>query len=169
MRSALILLILFLPASIWGLEIQSSGFMQGDDIPAEYTCDASDISPPLEWNSVPVDAESFALICDDPDTLQGVWSHWVIFNIPKEKTNLSEDVAKIGKLSDGTIQGINDFGKTGYGGPCPPPGKPHRYFFRLYALDTILSLGENSTRDDILRAIKGHVIAETRTFGVYGR
>jgi Raf kinase inhibitor-like YbhB/YbcL family protein len=169
MRSALVFLILSLPICAWGLEINSDSFTPGGKIPIEYTCDSVNISPPLGWSDIPSDTKSFVLICDDPDAPSGIWSHWIIFNIPKEKTNLSQDIAKIGALGDGTVQGINDFGNVGYGGPCPPPGKPHRYFFKLYALDTVLALGENATRDDILRAIKVHIIAEAETFGIYGR
>lgn len=164
-----ILLALLLPSCAWGLEIKSNSFTQGSKIPSEYACDSSDISPSLEWGGSPAGTKSFVLICDDPDAPAGIWSHWVIFNIPKEKTGLPENVAKTGRLGDGTIQGTNDFGKPGYGGPCPPPGRPHRYFFRLYAIDTVLSLKNDSIRGDVLKAIKGHILAEAELFGIYER
>ena len=167
MRCISVVLILFFSTPAFALEIKSEAFEKGGYINSEYTCEAEDISPALSWSDVPVGTKSFALICDDPDAPAKSWSHWVIFNIPADKANLAKDIPKIGRFDDGTIQGLNDFGKVGYGGPCPPPGRAHRYFFKLYALDTNLLLYENATKDDCLEAIKGHIIAEAETFGVY--
>ncbi len=164
-----ILSAVFFPVCAWGLEIKCDGFTPGGFIPSKHTCDSLDISPGLEWSGIPSGTKSIALICDDPDAPSGVWSHWVIYNIPGGKNSLGENVEKKSRLDDGSLQGINDFGKSGYGGPCPPPGNPHRYFFRLFALDTELSLKEGPSREDVLKAIKGHVLAEAEVFGVYKR
>jgi Raf kinase inhibitor-like YbhB/YbcL family protein len=169
MRYLIILMILFFPVYALAMDIKSDAFENSLYIPSEYTCESQDISPALKWSSAPMDTKSFVLICDDPDAPGKTWSHWVIFNMPKDKTSLPENVAKIGTLDDGSIQGINDFGKSGYQGPCPPPGGPHRYFFKLYALDIVLTLDENATRDDVLQAIQGHVIGEAQLYGIYQR
>jgi len=162
-------MILFFPVCALALDIKSDAFKNSFYIPTEYTCEGKDISPPLDWKGVPSDAKSFVLICDDPDAPGKTWSHWVIFNIPGDKTGLSENIPKIARLNDSSIQGINDFGKAGYSGPCPPPNGPHRYFFKLYALDNVIGLDENATRDDVLKAMDGHVIAETQIYGIYVR
>lgn len=169
MRYVLIFLMLLFSSRAWALEIKSNAFQNGSVIPAQYTCDADDISPALSWSDVPSGSASLVLICDDPDSPSKPWSHWVMFNIPPDKTGLPQDVPKIAKLRDGTIQGINDFGKVGYSGPCPPPYGPHRYFFTLYAVDTTLNLDENSTKQEVWEAIKGHIIAEAVIFGTYKR
>ena len=137
-------------------------------IPARYTCDGQDISPPLAWDSVPEGSRSLALICDDPDAPVGTWVHWVVFNLPPDGGGLPEQVPTKKKLSDGTLQGISDFRRIGYGGPCPPGGV-HRYFFKLYALDTVLSLDAGITRSALERAMQGHILAEARLMGRYGR
>jgi hypothetical protein len=151
------------------LEIKSSAFENGGYIPEKYTCDSVDISPPLSWSDVPPNTKSFVLICDDPDAPYGVWVHWVIFNIPADQSELKEGISKKGVLEKGIIQGINDFGNIGYGGPCPPPGKSHRYFFKLYALDTTLDLEEGATKKSVVEQMKGHIIAETKIVGLYQR
>lgn len=161
--------LLFFSADAVALEIKSDAFQNGGYMPSQYTCDSDNISPSLSWNDVPSGTKSFVLICDDPDAPFKRWTHWVVFNIPKDKTSLSENIPQRGILDDATIQGINDFGKAGYGGPCPPAGKGHRYSFKLYALDSILDLDENSTKEAVLEASNGHVIAEAQTFGIYQR
>jgi Raf kinase inhibitor-like YbhB/YbcL family protein len=151
-------------------------------IPETFTCDGSDRSPPLEWSGVPSSAQTLALICDDPDAPMGTWSHWVVFNVPPQVNALKEGIPTTGTISLGmgdesrsaggktesATQGVNDSGKTGYGGPCPPSGT-HRYFFRLYALDIRLELGTKATRADVLKAIKGHIMAEGTLVGKYKR
>lgn len=169
MKKALIFLILFIPTSAFALEIKSASFEDGARIASKYTCDAQDVSPGLSWSDSPSGTRSFVLICSDPDAPFKPWTHWVIFNIPADKSSLPEGVKKEAMLGDGSIQGINDFGKAGYGGPCPPAGKPHRYFFTLYCLDITLDSNEKSGKDDVLRQIKGHVLEEAQTYVVYGR
>jgi Raf kinase inhibitor-like YbhB/YbcL family protein len=149
--------------------IRSSAFEQGGRIPAAYTCDGRDVSPPLRWDNVPEGTQSFALICDDPDAPMGTWVHWVIYGIPAGVRQLPEGVPSRDKLGDGTLQGRNDFGRTGYGGPCPPRGKPHRYFFRLYALSESPSLGPGITKAALLKAIEGRILAQAELQGLYGR
>jgi Raf kinase inhibitor-like YbhB/YbcL family protein len=152
------------------MELTSDAFKENETVPTKHTADGADLSPSLKWQGAPRSTKSFALICDDPDAPRPVpWVHWVIFNIPAEKKELPEGVAKSGKLPDGALQGSNDFGKTGYGGPSPPPGKPHRYFFRIYALDQMLSLKEGCTRKDLEKAMSGHVLAQGQLMGKYER
>ena len=149
--------------------IQSSAFKEGSDIPKQYTCEGADISPALSWGQAPPKAQSFALIADDPDAPVGTWVHWVAWDIPASATQLPENVAKTADIPGGGHQGMNDFRKTGYGGPCPPPGKPHRYFFKLYALDAKLSLKPGATKKDVEQAMKGHVLSEAQLMGKYQR
>ncbi|OGR51365.1 MAG: phosphatidylethanolamine-binding protein [Elusimicrobia bacterium RIFCSPLOWO2_02_FULL_39_32] len=150
------------------LEIKSSAFNEGSMIPSKYTCDEEDISPPITWNEPPKGTKSFALISDDPDAPMGTWVHWVIYNIPSATRALKEDFPKEKELKDGTKQGITDFKRIGYGGPCPPSGI-HRYYFKLYALDQILALQSEATKEDLLKAMKGHVLAESSLMGKYSR
>jgi Raf kinase inhibitor-like YbhB/YbcL family protein len=149
--------------------IKSSAFSEGDAIPKQYTCDAADVSPALSWAEAPAGTQSFALIADDPDAPVGNWTHWVIWNIPAQASGLPKGVAKQETLGDGSRQGKNDFKRIGYGGPCPPPGKPHRYFFKLYALDTKLKLNAGASKSELERAMSSHVLAETKLMGTYGR
>ena len=151
------------------LELQSSDFASGANIPKQFTCDAADISPALTWNDPPAATQSFALIADDPDAPVGTWVHWVLFDLPANARALPQNVPKQEQLSDGSRQGRNDFGKIGYGGPCPPPSKPHRYFFKLYALDTKLNLKPGATKKDVERAMQGHILAQGEWMGRYGR
>jgi len=153
----------------WALDIKSDAFLHQDYIPSVYTCDSSDYSPHLWWSNVPEGVKSFVLICDDPDAPSKTWIHWVIFNIPKDARSLSENIPKTGVLTDGSIQGKNDFDTIGYRGPCPPKGKPHRYFFTLYAIDTVLSLGEGVTKSEVLGAIQNHIKAKVELIGLYKR
>lgn len=150
------------------MKLTGTAFENGGMIPAKYTCDGADVSPPLEWSPGPGGTKSYALICDDPNAPAGTWVHWVIFNIPAGITELPEEVPLDRKLPSGAMQGINDFRRLGYGGPCPPGGT-HRYFFRIYALDTTLPLGPGATKEQVLRAMKGHVLAEGQLMGKYQR
>jgi Raf kinase inhibitor-like YbhB/YbcL family protein len=150
------------------LKITSTAFEEGGMIPKKYTCDAENVSPPLAWSNAPSGTKSYALICDDPDAPAGTWVHWVVYNIPESEKGLSESVPPNKKLDNGTMQGISDFGNPGYGGPCPPGGT-HRYFFKLYALDTTLSFQSDVTKDSLLGTMKGHVIAEGQLMGKYTR
>jgi len=151
------------------IELSSTAFDEEANIPKQCTGDGKNVSPPLRWSDPPPETKSFALICDDPDAPRGTWVHWVLFNLPAEKRQLEEAVPAQKGLDNGAKQGKNDFGKVGYGGPAPPPGKPHRYFFKLYALDTTLELAPEATKDQLLAAMKGHVLAEGQLMGRYGR
>ena len=151
------------------LEISSPVFRNEDLIPAKYTCKEDDISPPLEWDQVPPDTQSFAIISDDPDAPAGTWVHWVIYDIPAEKRSLPEGVDKERKLPDGSMQGVNSFGRIGYDGPCPPGAMIHRYFFTLYALDKKLDLEPGLTREDLMKAMKGHIKARAWLMGRFKR
>jgi len=151
------------------IQITSAAFAGGQPIPAKYTCQGSDISPPLQWTNAPANAKSFALICDDPDAPVGTWVHWVLYDLPPSASELPEDVAKTQTFAGNAKQGVNDFRRVGYGGPCPPPGKPHRYFFKLYALDAMLDLEPGATKKDLLEAMEGHVLAEGQLMGTYQR
>jgi len=150
------------------LEITCPAFADNGMVPVKYTCDADEISPPLKWSNPPAGVKCFALLCDDPDAPAKVWVHWIIFNIPADVKELPENVPKVPKLEDGTIQGLNDSGETGYGGPCPPSGI-HRYFFKLYALDTMLNLMPGVKKPEFLNALKGHILAEAKIMGKYGK
>jgi Raf kinase inhibitor-like YbhB/YbcL family protein len=151
------------------LELSSRSFSSGGDIPTQYTCDGKDISPELHWGEPPAGTRSFALIADDPDAPVGTWVHWVLFNLPAQTRNLPENLPKTESLENGALHGRNDFRKIGYGGPCPPPGKPHHYFFKLYALDTTLNLKAGATKAEVERAMKGHILAQGEWMGMYGR
>ncbi len=151
------------------IEVTSAAFAEGGTIPAKYTCEGEDVSPPLAWKGIPVESKSLALICDDPDAPAGTWVHWVLYNLPPKTSGLPEGVTTAQRLPDGSRQGVNDFGKTGYGGPCPPPGKPHQYFFKLYALDRMFELPAGAKKQDLERAMQGHVLAQGRLVGKYQR
>lgn len=151
------------------IRLSSSAFTEGSSIPAKYTCDGQDVSPPLAWSSVPQGAKSLALIADDPDAPVGTWVHWVLHDLPPATTELAEGVPVTETLANGARQGRNDFGRFGYGGPCPPRGKPHRYYFKIYALDTELDLKPGATKPDLLRAMQGHNLAEGQLVGTYKR
>jgi len=151
------------------LEIGSKAFSAGETIPKKFTCDGPDVSPKLNWNEPPAKTQGFALIMDDPDAPVGTWVHWVLFDLPADTRELAEGVAKQDQLANGARQGRNDFGKIGYGGPCPPQGNPHRYFFKLYALDAKLNLKAGASKADAERAMKGHLLAQAELMGRYGR
>lgn len=150
------------------IKVTSTAFTEGGMIPKEYTCDGADISPPLSWSGVPEEARSLALISDDPDAPAGTWVHWVLFNIPVDPNELPAHVPLDQTLADGAQNGVSDFGRFGYGGPCPPGGT-HRYFFKLYALDTMLDLSGRVTKKDLLSAMEGHILAEGQLMGKYRR
>lgn len=150
-------------------ELKSAAFAHGSDIPQKHTCDGADLSPPLAWTSPPAGTKAFALVCDDPDAPSGLWVHWVLWGVPPTAGTLPEGVKQDPTLGDGSRQGRNDFGKLGYNGPCPPRGKPHRYFCRLYALDAAPSLEPGATRQQLLDAIKGHTLGQAELMGRYGR
>ncbi len=150
------------------LTVTSPAFGEGERIPAKYTCDGSGISPRISWEPASGDVKSYALICDDPDAPMGTWVHWVAYNIPADVHELPEGYPTSDRLSDGTVQGMNGWGRTSYGGPCPPSGT-HRYFFKVYALDTMLSIGGGATKSQLVAAMKGHGIAEGHLMGTYQR
>ncbi len=152
------------------MKLTSPAFVHGGEIPRKYTCDGDDVSPPLEWTGVPSQARSLALIVDDPDAPDPaapkmVWVHWVLYNLPVEIDGLPEGATE---LPAGTLEGINDWHRTGYGGPCPPVGE-HRYFFKLYALDAILPDMEKPTKEELLRMMEGHILSEAVLMGTYRR
>ncbi len=151
------------------IQITSSAFREGETIPRRYTGDGEDLSPPLRWADPPSGTRSFALICDDPDAPRGVWVHWVLFNLAGETRELAEGFPATETLPGGVRQGRNDFGNLGYGGPAPPRGKPHRYLFKLHALDGPLDLPASATKNQLLAAMKGHVLAEGQLMGKYQR
>ncbi len=156
---------------LMALLLSSSAFTSGSAVPTRFTCDGADVSPPLAWSGVPAGTVSFAVIADDPDAPGGTWLHWVLFNVPGTLAALPEGLAGTGELRQvgGARQGRNDFGKLGYGGPCPPPGRAHRYFFRLYALDTSLPLKAGAARREVEQAMRGHVLGEATLMGTYAR
>jgi Raf kinase inhibitor-like YbhB/YbcL family protein len=153
-------------SSAQGLELKSPAFVSGSMIPSLYTCEGKDISPPLAWSGAPAGTKSFVLICDDPDAPLMTWVHWVYYNIPASVTSLPEALAKAEKPAQGGIHGKSSFGDFGYGGPCPPWGT-HRYFFKLYALDTVLTLPSGAKKKDVLKAMDKHVLSKTELMGKY--
>lgn len=150
------------------MQLTSSVFTEGSMVPTRYTCDGQDISPPLDWKEVPSGTKSLALICDDPDAPVGTWVHWVVFNIPPGEAGLAENIQPEREFKNGMRQGNNDWKKIGYGGPCPPSGT-HRYYLKLYALDMTLDLNPGATKDDVLKAMEGHILDEAQLMGKYKR
>jgi len=150
------------------IRVTSSAFVDGGMIPAKYTCDGSDISPPLQWEAVPEATKSIALVCDDPDAPVGTFVHWVLFNLPAETKELAENMPSAEGVGGGGVHGKSDFGRLGYGGPCPPSGT-HRYYFKIYALDTMLDLESGCRKSDLLKAIEGHILGEGQLMGKYKR
>ena len=150
------------------LVLTSTAFSPGERIPRKYTCDGEDISPPLQWNDPPEGTGSFALIADDPDAPIGTWVHWVLYNLPEKTRALPEAISPHADLPDGSRHGKNSWRRLGYGGPCPPGGT-HRYFFRLYALDTVQELAAGAGKRQLLRALEGHVLATAELMGRYSR
>jgi len=150
------------------LVLKSSAFEHQGAIPSKYTCDGEDISPPLEWSGAPANTKSFALIVDDPDAPIGTFNHWILFNIPPHVTQLSAGIPPQETLADGSRQGRTSWRKVGYGGPCPPSGT-HRYFFTLYALDTMLNLPAGASKEQVLKAMSGHILEKSELMGTYKR
>ena len=151
------------------ITLTTTAFREGETIPKTHTADGENASPPLQWGDPPDGTQSFALIADDPDAPRGTWVHWVLFDVPPGEGGLQGGVPAAESLPNGAKHGKNDFGKLGYGGPSPPPGKPHRYFFKLYALDKPLALSPGATKAQVEAAMKGHVLGEGRFMGKYGR
>ncbi len=151
------------------LDLTSSAFQEGGTIPKKYTCEGADVSPPLQWGDPPAGTRSYALIADDPDAPAGTWVHWVLYNLPADLRGLAEGIPSAERLPNGALHGMTDFRRVGYGGPCPPPGKPHRYYFRLYALDHVLPLQARATKSAVLEACRGHILAEGQLMGRYAR
>ena len=151
------------------MQLTSTAFTEGAAIPAKYTCDARNVSPPLKWSGVPAGTKSLALIADDPDAPAGTWVHWVLYDVSPSVGELPEDLAKSLYIAGGAKQGLNDFRHLGYGGPCPPHGKPHRYFFKLCALDSLLELKPGITKKDLESAMEKHILAQAQLMGTYQR
>lgn len=150
------------------LTLSSIAFDDMLPIPEKYTCDGNDISPPLAWSGIPSHCQSVVLICEDPDTPVGVWVHWVCYDIPASLSGLREGIPKTDLIKSGGKQGINDFSKVGYGGPCPPSGK-HRYIFKLYALDCLLECSAGKSKKEIEQLMGGHILDEVQLIGIYTR
>ncbi|ABW02744.1 YbhB/YbcL family Raf kinase inhibitor-like protein [Caldivirga maquilingensis] len=152
------------------MRIESPAFRNEDTIPVKYTCDGDDVSPALRWFDPPPNVKGFVLIMEDPDAPMGTFTHWILYNIPPSLSELPENIPKRPEVQGIGMQGVNDFGRIGYGGPCPPKTHPpHRYYFRLYALDSMLNLKPGAGLSEVKRAMNGHVIAEAYVMGRYGR
>ena len=152
------------------MNLTSKAFEAGEMIPIKYTCQGENVSPPLEWTKVPKEAKSLALICDDPDASSsfGPFSHWVVYDIPADRSQLEEGIERDGRLPEGGLQGRNDFGNIGYGGPCPPRGETHRYYWRLFALDEPCELGPGATRQQVLDWAINHTIEQSELVAQFG-
>ena len=146
-------------------ELKSTAFTQGGNIPQKFTCDGPDVSPALSWNEPPGGTKSISLIMDDPDAPAGTWVHWVLYDVAAPARELAENVPKDQELPNGARQGRNDFGRIGYGGPCPPRGATHRYFFKLYALDAKTNLKPGATKAELEKAMQGHIVAQAELMG----
>ncbi len=150
------------------MDLTIPGFHQGQ-IPVECTCDGADRSPEMTWSAPPAGTKSMTLVVTDPDAPAGTWVHWVLYDMPLDRRHLVAGVPDVAQLADGGKQGRNDFGRIGYGGPCPPGHSAHRYFFDLYALDTMLKLQPGATRAEVEKAMRGHILAHAQVIGRYGR
>ncbi len=148
--------------------VSSEAFKDGETIPSEYTCDGKNVSPALSWKGIPAGAKSIALIVDDPDAPGGMFVHWVLYNIPANVQKLPGGMPKNETLGDGSRHGMTDFGRVGYGGPCPPKGT-HRYYFKVYALDTMLNMQPGASKKQLESAMKGHILAQGELMGTYKR
>lgn len=150
--------------------IKSAAFANGGEIPRKFTCSGENVSPAMNWSDVPPKANSLALIVDDPDAPAGTWTHWIIWNIPAHVPSLPEGVPPMKEtLPNGAHQGRNDFGRIGYGGPCPPPGRPHHYYFRLYALGAVLDIKSGAGRSELDTAMRSHVLGQAEWTGLFKR
>jgi Raf kinase inhibitor-like YbhB/YbcL family protein len=151
------------------ISISAEGFKDGTTIPDVYTCKGKDISPSLSWKEIPAGTKSIALIMDDPDAPGGTFVHWVLYNVPAGTQKMPEGMPYDKTLPDGSMQGMTDFGRTGYGGPCPPPGKPHRYFFKIFALDSMINLPPGASKKQLENVMAGHILAKGEIIGMYKR
>ena len=149
--------------------ISSTGFANGSDIPRRFTCDGADVSPELSWIEPPPGTQSFAVIAEDPDAPSGTWTHWVLFDLPATANSLAEGITRVDELPGGERQGRNDFRRIGYNGPCPPPGQPHRYFFRIFALQGKLDLKPGASRQEVDQAMRSLVLGQAEWMGKYAR
>ena len=149
------------------LAVLSAAFAMGGAIPDRYAC--GPCSPPLSWSEAPAGTQSIAVLCDDPDAPAGDWVHWVLFNLAPDVRSLPEHVARDAALPGGAIQGVNDYDRNGYDGPCPPPGQTHRYFYKVFALDARLALDSSARKQDLVKAMKGHILAQGALMGTYAR
>jgi Raf kinase inhibitor-like YbhB/YbcL family protein len=156
-------------ASSSAFQVESAAFKEGSSIPVRFSCEGENISPPLTWTHAPAGTRSFALIVDDPDAPAGVWTHWVVYNLPAQTKSMDVNAPKQAELAGGGLQGLSSFGGVGYGGPCPPPGNAHRYFFRLYALDAVLDLQPGAGKQEVLDAMKGHMLGQAELMGRFKR
>jgi Raf kinase inhibitor-like YbhB/YbcL family protein len=156
-----------------GLEVKSSAFKNAGEIPRKFTCDGQDVSPGLAWTGLPKATKSLAIIMDDPDAPPGTWVHWILYDIPGDSSGLEEGVPKKEALGNGAKHGlcwgVEDFDRVGYYGPCPPPGTPHRYYFKVYALDKALGIAPRATKNGLLKAMEGHILAQGELMGKYKR
>ena len=150
------------------IKLTSTAFKEGEAIPRQFTCDGVNISPPLEWSGVPKTAKTIAIIADDPDAPSGTWVHWVLYNLPAENIGIVENLPANENLRAGGFHGKNDFGNIGYGGPCPPTGS-HRYFFKIYAVDSELPLKAGATKAEVEKALEGHILAQGQLMGIHRR
>jgi len=150
------------------MNLTSSAFQNSGMIPGKYTCDGVNVSPPLVWDAVPEGTKSLALICDDPDAPMGTWVHWVYYDIPPGTGGLPENVGPQEHTANSAKQGINDFRKIGYGGPCPPSGT-HRYYFKIYALDAVLNLDPGATKEQLVKKMDNHILGQAQLVGKYKR
>ena len=150
------------------ISIVSTAFRHDGEIPPKYTCDGDNVSPPLSWGEVPGNTKSLALVCDDPDAPHQ-FAHWLVYNIPPDVTVLQEGIPMGELIEDRAMQGKNDFGDVGYGGPCPPSGSAHHYHFTLYALDTVLDLEAGAEKQELENAMGGHVLGQGKLVGIYQR
>lgn len=150
------------------INVGSAAFTEGEMIPRQYTCDGADISPPLSWSTLPEGTKSIAIIADDPDAPAGTWVHWLVYNLPPDLKGLPENMPAQNTLANGGIQGMTDFRRIGYGGPCPPRGT-HRYFFKVYAIDTMLNLDPGAIKKRLLVSMEEHILAEGELMGKYRR
>ncbi len=155
--------------SAMAFELRSSAFARGQEIPVKHTCDGADLSPPLNWSDPPANTKSFALIADDPDAPAGTWMHWVLYGLGADRRELPEGVPAKDTVPGLGSQGLNDFRRVGYGGPCPPRGPAHRYFFKLYALDGELPVSPRKSKAELLKAMEGHILGHAELMGRYKR
>jgi Raf kinase inhibitor-like YbhB/YbcL family protein len=172
----MVVLALVAPAEVRGqkaasskIELKTTSFTPGGFIPKRFTCEAADVSPALAWTDPPLGTQSFAIIEDDPDAPSGTFVHWVVYDLPAAYRKLPEALSGNDQMPGGGRQGTNDFSRTGYSGPCPPPGRPHRYFIRLYAVDAILNLRPAATRKELDAAMQGHILAQAELMGRFQR